>query len=270
MCSPLTAQPPISRRGFLGRSLLTAAAAVTSPRVRSLRAAEQAAGTTRKPIDQSSLTFLKELAAATIESARVRPGQSRGGTGPNNTGITLITPGGNYPALWTRDFAMSLDCGLISAAGDTAAVASDRPMPERRAGAAVAQRRDHSAVRDRGSRQPGWRGGVLSGHLFLGRRPGGAAVGAVAADRRSFLLHPHRLPHRATPATPNSSTSRLATAAFSTAWRGLFARRLPIRRPERRSRPRNVVPLVLASRTPSICWGQCRSRPCCDIARPGN
>ena len=33
---------------------------------------------------------------------------------------------------------------------------------------------------------------------------------------------------------------------------------------------RNVVPLVLASRTPSICWGQCRSRPCCDIARPGN
>jgi hypothetical protein len=69
-----------------------------------------------KPIDQSSLTFLKELAAATIESARVRPGQSRGGAGPNNTGITLITPGGNYPALWTRDFAISLDCGLISAA----------------------------------------------------------------------------------------------------------------------------------------------------------
>jgi hypothetical protein len=27
----------------------------------------------------------------------------------------LITPGGNYPALWTRDFAMSLDCGLIGA-----------------------------------------------------------------------------------------------------------------------------------------------------------
>ena len=111
----LTPQPPVSRRSFLGRSLLTAAAAVTSPMVCSLRAAEQADGTTMKPIDQSSLTFLKELAAATIESARVRPGQSRGGTGPNNTGITLITPGGNYPALWTRDFAMSLDCGLITA-----------------------------------------------------------------------------------------------------------------------------------------------------------
>ena len=69
-----------------------------------------------KPIDPSSLAFLKELATATIESARVKPGQSRGGTGPNGTGITLITPGGNYPALWTRDCAMSLDCGLISAA----------------------------------------------------------------------------------------------------------------------------------------------------------
>ena len=30
--------------------------------------------------------------------------------------MTLITPGGNYPALWTRDFAMSLDCGLIGPA----------------------------------------------------------------------------------------------------------------------------------------------------------
>jgi len=116
MHTPLTTQPPVSRRSFLGQSLLTAAAAVTSPMVCSLRAVEQVAGTTMKPIDQSSLTLLKELAAATIESARVRPDQSRGGTGPNKTGITLITPGGNYPALWTRDFAMSLDCGLISAA----------------------------------------------------------------------------------------------------------------------------------------------------------
>jgi hypothetical protein len=33
--------------------------------------------------------------------------------GPNTTGIALVTPGGNYPALWIRDFAMSLDCGLI-------------------------------------------------------------------------------------------------------------------------------------------------------------
>jgi hypothetical protein len=75
----------------------------------------QAAVKTPPPIDAASLTFLKELAAATIESARVRPGYSRGGgMGPNVTGVTVITPGGNYPALWTRDFAMSLDCGLIA------------------------------------------------------------------------------------------------------------------------------------------------------------
>lgn len=115
MHSPSTAQPPISRRGFLGRSLLTTAA-LTSPRVCSLGAAEQAAATGKQPIDPSSLTFLKELAVATIEAARVQPGKSRGGAEPNRTDITLITPGGNYPALWTRDFAMSLDCGLIGAA----------------------------------------------------------------------------------------------------------------------------------------------------------
>jgi len=115
MHSPITTQAPISRRGFLGRSLLTTAA-LTSPRVCCLGAAEQAAATSKQPIDPTSLTFLKELAAATIEAARVRPGQSRGGAEPNKTDITLITPGGNYPALWTRDFAMSLDCGLIGAA----------------------------------------------------------------------------------------------------------------------------------------------------------
>jgi hypothetical protein len=62
---------------------------------------------------EGSLEFLRELAAATIESARIRPGQSRGGMGPNVTGLTLVSPGGNYPALWTRDLAMSLDCGLM-------------------------------------------------------------------------------------------------------------------------------------------------------------
>lgn len=105
----------ISRRAFLSRSVLTAAAAVTSPVVGGLTAAERAAAQSLNPIDQPSMAFLKELALATIESARVRPNQSRGGMGPNRTGITLITPGGNYPALWTRDFAMSLDCGLIPA-----------------------------------------------------------------------------------------------------------------------------------------------------------
>jgi len=111
-----TSQPLVSRRGFLSRSALTVAAVATSPLACSLKAAGQGTGETIKPIDPSSLTFLKELAIATIESARVRPGHTRGGSQPNATGITLITPGGNYPALWTRDFAMSLDCGLIGAA----------------------------------------------------------------------------------------------------------------------------------------------------------
>lgn len=93
------------------------AAAVAAPPLLCTRAmAEPTTGDARKPIDSDSLEFLKELAAATVESARIRPDQKRGGMGPNATGITLVSPGGNYPALWTRDFAMSLDCGLIDAA----------------------------------------------------------------------------------------------------------------------------------------------------------
>jgi hypothetical protein len=91
-------------------------AGAAAPLVGLLARAARAATKTPPPIDPQSLAFLKELAAATIESARVRPGQSRGGMGPNTTGVTLVTPGGNYPALWTRDFAMSLDCGLIKPA----------------------------------------------------------------------------------------------------------------------------------------------------------
>jgi hypothetical protein len=103
----------VSRRSFLCRSAMAGAAAP----LMGLLAGSSLAGTkTPPPIDPASLAFLKELAAATIESARVRPGSSRGGMGPNATGITIITPGGNYPALWTRDFAMSLDCGLIGPA----------------------------------------------------------------------------------------------------------------------------------------------------------
>jgi hypothetical protein len=92
---------------------LTAAAAAATPLVGVLVSSVQAAEDAPTPIDQDKLKFLKEMAAATIESARVKPGQSRGGLGPNTTGIALVTPGGNYPALWIRDFAMSLDCGLI-------------------------------------------------------------------------------------------------------------------------------------------------------------
>ena len=116
MHTHLTSKPHISRRAFLRRSMLTAATAATPPLLYSLATSAQAAKATKWPIDAASLAFLREVAAATVESARVRPGQKRGGMGPNATGITVITPGGNYPALWTRDFAMSLDCGLIGAA----------------------------------------------------------------------------------------------------------------------------------------------------------
>jgi hypothetical protein len=110
------AQQLVSRRTFLGRGAQAAAAAVAAPMIGGLAGRGQAAGKTLQPIDPGSLAFLKELAAATVESARVRPGGSRSGRGPNTTGITLITPGGSYPALWTRDFAMSLDGGLIGPA----------------------------------------------------------------------------------------------------------------------------------------------------------
>ncbi len=106
------AQRPVSRRSFLCRSAVAGAA----PLFGLIAGSSQAAGKKPPPIDRASLAFLKELAAATVESARVRPGRSRGGMGPNTTGMTIITPGGNYPALWTRDFAMSLDCGLIGPA----------------------------------------------------------------------------------------------------------------------------------------------------------
>lgn len=61
------------------------------------------------------LYILEDLAAATIAQARVPPGQCRDGKGPNSTGITIVTPGGHYPAFWIRDFAMAIDCGLIDA-----------------------------------------------------------------------------------------------------------------------------------------------------------
>lgn len=60
--------------------------------------------------------FLAILARDVVEASRVRPGQSVGPSSPNMTGGTLIRPGGRecYPAFWVRDYAMSLECGLIT------------------------------------------------------------------------------------------------------------------------------------------------------------
>ncbi len=62
------------------------------------------------------LRFLRRLAADVVEASRVRPGEKVGRYGPNTTGGTLVRPGGRdcYPAFWIRDFAMSLESGLIS------------------------------------------------------------------------------------------------------------------------------------------------------------
>ncbi len=61
------------------------------------------------------MVFLKELATAVVEASRVRPGEMVGNFGPNTYYGTLIRPGGRvcYPFFWVRDFAMSLESGLI-------------------------------------------------------------------------------------------------------------------------------------------------------------
>lgn len=60
--------------------------------------------------------FLQELSRAVVDASRVAPGAKVGKIGPNVTGGTLIRPGGRdcYPAFWIRDYAMSLDSGLVS------------------------------------------------------------------------------------------------------------------------------------------------------------
>ncbi|MCX5770890.1 MAG: hypothetical protein NTZ09_11550 [Candidatus Hydrogenedentes bacterium] len=59
--------------------------------------------------------FLEEITRAAVDASRVEPGAKVGNVGPNITGGTLIRPGGRdcYPAFWIRDYAMSLDSGLV-------------------------------------------------------------------------------------------------------------------------------------------------------------
>jgi hypothetical protein len=62
-----------------------------------------------------NLGLLKPLALAVIDASRLHPGESIAGHGPNQTGGTLVRPGGRdaYAAFWIRDFALSLESGLI-------------------------------------------------------------------------------------------------------------------------------------------------------------
>ncbi|MCC6154101.1 MAG: hypothetical protein IT367_10110, partial [Candidatus Hydrogenedentes bacterium] len=61
--------------------------------------------------------FLESISVAVVDASRVRAGEKAGGIGPNITGGVLIRPGGrsSYPAFWIRDYAMSLDSGLVTA-----------------------------------------------------------------------------------------------------------------------------------------------------------
>ena len=111
--SPATAvhRVPPTRRAFLEASARLAGLLTSGPATVAHAASQH--GPATAPVDAASIAFLEDLARATIGAARVPPDASRDRQGPNRTGLSLITPGGRYPALWTRDFAMSLDCGLI-------------------------------------------------------------------------------------------------------------------------------------------------------------
>jgi len=71
-------------------------------------------------ISPKDMAFLRELTSTVIDSSRILPGDNFPGRnsffGPNNSGITLIRPGGRdcYPSFWIRDYAMSLESGLIN------------------------------------------------------------------------------------------------------------------------------------------------------------
>lgn len=102
----------VSRRALLRRVRTYSATAMVAPALLGLAGGLGSADAVAD-FDPQSLAFLQDLTAATINAARVPPGEKRGGQGSNTTGIAIVTPGGNYPALWVRDFAMSLGCGLI-------------------------------------------------------------------------------------------------------------------------------------------------------------
>jgi hypothetical protein len=102
MTPPLTL--PIRRRHFLPATLAL------------LLALSPLAG---RSLPEADLGFLRELTRDVIAAASVPPDSNGGGKWAlkNTTGFTLITPGKDtYPAFWVRDFAMTLDSGLIEPA----------------------------------------------------------------------------------------------------------------------------------------------------------
>lgn len=78
--------------------LLSSVAAGFAPSL--LRSKEQSL------IESRDLEYLKGLAAATIKRA-TRP------ESVEKVGFPVVSPGGNYPSYWIRDFSMAAGCGLI-------------------------------------------------------------------------------------------------------------------------------------------------------------
>lgn len=67
-------------------------------------------------ISKEDFQFLEKLTKDVLDSSRIIPGQSLPAPfGKNNTGGTLIRPGGRdtYPSFWMRDYAMSLESGMV-------------------------------------------------------------------------------------------------------------------------------------------------------------
>lgn len=65
----------------------------------------------------TDLAFLEAMTKDVLEASRIYPDQFISKEmGSNKTGGTLIRPGGRdaYPSFWIRDYAMSLETGLIS------------------------------------------------------------------------------------------------------------------------------------------------------------
>ena len=74
------------------------------------------ATSTMQILSNTDMAFLEALTAAVFDESRVPAGAKVGDTGPNTTGGAVIRPGGrhDYPAFWIRDYAMSLDVGMVT------------------------------------------------------------------------------------------------------------------------------------------------------------
>lgn len=86
-------------------------------------------------LSANDLLFLEEMTKDVLEASRIYPNQVVSKDfGANNTGGTLIRPGGRnaYPAFWIRDYAMALETGMVPKAEQlhmlllTAATQSDQ------------------------------------------------------------------------------------------------------------------------------------------------